>query len=161
MSASLYGVSTGKPSAKLKHSLRQMAKCNQTCAEMNSHLTSRSNSATMKPSLTQDSYNGWGGPGSFHKSCPPLLTFSMKPLLTVTLCLSLSLCVSLPLSLCLSHYLHLSPYFCLCPSVRPSVRLSACLPVSLPACLPVCLSVCLSLSLFLSMSSSPDPSLSK
>ena len=55
MSTNLYGVSTGKPSAKPKHSLRQLAKCNEMCAETNSHSTRRSNSATMKPSLTQDS----------------------------------------------------------------------------------------------------------
>ena len=92
MSTNLYGVSTGKPSAKPKHSLRQLAKRNQMCAKMNSHSTRRSNSTTMKPSLTQDSlaqqastrvphhqppsawnhhsHSAWGGPGSFHKELP-------------------------------------------------------------------------------------------
>ena len=92
MSTNLYGVSTGKPSAKPKHSLRQLAKRNQMCAKTNSHSTRRSNSTTMKPSLTQDSlaqqastrvphhqppsawnhhsHSAWGGPGSFHKELP-------------------------------------------------------------------------------------------
>ena len=97
MSTNLYGVSTGKPSAKPKHSLRQLAKRNQMCAKTNSHSTRRSNSTTMKPSLTQDSLaqqastrvphhqppsawnhrshrtlSAWGAPGNFHKSSPSL-----------------------------------------------------------------------------------------
>ena len=108
MSTNLYGVSTGKPSAKPKHSLRQLAKCNQTGAETNSRSPCWSNSATMKPSLTQDSLaqqastrvphhqppSAWNPhslrtlivPGvaleASTESSPPPATFSMKPSLT-------------------------------------------------------------------------------